>query len=175
VQTVDGLGRDLHRGLETKGKVRAGEIVVDGLGHPDDVDAFLVQLGGDAEGVLAADGHHRPDVQGVQVPQHGLGAARLLEGIRAAGAQDGAPQVEDAAGRLAGEPVVERRVQKSAPAFPHAHHLQAVLLPATDHRADHRVEARAVSSARQDRDLHDGGTSQDRGPISSFRSASDGG
>ena len=56
VQPVDGLHRDVDRGVEAEGEVGGVEVVVDGLRYADDVHAVLVQLGGDAEGVLTADG-----------------------------------------------------------------------------------------------------------------------
>ena len=63
VQPVDGIGRDLHRGVEAEGEVGGGEVVVDRLGHADHRDARLVaQPGGHAEGVLAADGDERVDL-----------------------------------------------------------------------------------------------------------------
>ena len=49
---------------------------------------------------------------------------------------------------------MQRRIDQAAPAFAHAHHFQAVLLATADHRADHRVEPRAVASSGQDRDFH---------------------
>ena len=167
MQPVDSLGGDLHRRVEAEGEIGAGEIVVDGLRHTHQVDSHLVQLGGHAEGVLAADGHHRAHVERAEVADHHVRAARLLERVGPAGAEDGATQMEDAAGRFAGETEVQGRVHQTAPALPDAHHLEAVLLAAPDHRTNHRIETRAVSTAGQDRDLHGRGKSQDAAAISS--------
>ena len=44
VQPVDGLGRDVDRGVETEADVRLVEVVVDGLGQADAVEAELGEL-----------------------------------------------------------------------------------------------------------------------------------
>src|SRR5207253_7722748 len=77
-----------------------------------------------------------------------------LERVGARGSENGAAQVEGAAGRLAGEAIVQGRIEQPAPTLAHSHHLEAVLLAPAHHRADHRIETRAVSPARQHRDLH---------------------
>ena len=63
VQPVDRLGGDVDRGVEAEGEVGAGEVVVDGLRDADDVDAEVGELGGHAEGVLAADRDQRVDAR----------------------------------------------------------------------------------------------------------------
>ena len=40
VNLVDGVGRGVQRGVESEGKFGGGEIVVDGLGHADDLQPF---------------------------------------------------------------------------------------------------------------------------------------
>ena len=42
-QLVDRLGGDLDSRLETEGEVGGQQVVVDGLGHADDVQTFLIQ------------------------------------------------------------------------------------------------------------------------------------
>ena len=65
VQAVDRVRGDLHRGLEAEREVRRRQVVVDRLRHADDGDAVLVQLAGDAEGVLAADRDQRVEALGL--------------------------------------------------------------------------------------------------------------
>ena len=67
MQPVDGVGGDLHGGVEAEGDLGGGEVVVDRLRHADDRDALAVELVGDAEGVLAADRDERVDALGLSV------------------------------------------------------------------------------------------------------------
>ena len=63
VEAVDRLGRDVDGGVEAEGVVRGGQVVVDGLGYADDLDAVLVdQACRDPQGVLAADRDERVDL-----------------------------------------------------------------------------------------------------------------
>src|SRR5699024_5851829 len=52
---VDGLHRDVHRGVEADGILGAGNIVVDGAGKADAGDAGPAKVAGAAEGAVAAD------------------------------------------------------------------------------------------------------------------------
>ena len=54
VEAVDRLHRNVDRGVEAEREVGARQIVVDGLGHADNVDSELGELCGHAEGVFAA-------------------------------------------------------------------------------------------------------------------------
>ena len=99
VQPVDGIGRDLHRGVEPEGEVGGGEVVVDGLGHPDDGDArLLAETRRDAEGVLAADHDQRVDPLARQRVEHPRGAVVGLERVGARRAEDGAAAVDQTRG-----------------------------------------------------------------------------
>ena len=56
VQTVDGIGGDLHSGLETERGVGTNHVVVDGLGHADDRQAVVVsEHRSDGQRTIAAD------------------------------------------------------------------------------------------------------------------------
>ena len=90
VQPVDRLHRDVDGGVEAERVVGGIEVVVDGLGHPDHVDADLAQLGRDAQRVLAADRDQGVDGQVMQVGDDLLDAALDLERVGPAGAEDGA-------------------------------------------------------------------------------------
>ena len=97
VQPVDRLGGDVDRGVEAEREVGAAEVVVDGLRYADDVDAQVGQLGGDAEGVLAADRDQRVDAVGVEVRLDLLDAVVDLERVGPRRAEDGAAARQDAA------------------------------------------------------------------------------
>ena len=98
VQAVDRLHRDVDRRVEAEGVVGGAEVVVDRLRHADDPDAALgVQSRGDAEGVLTADRDQAVDPFLRQVCDDPLGAAVLLEGVGARGAEDRAATRQDAA------------------------------------------------------------------------------
>ena len=155
VQPVDGLGGDADRGVEAEGVVGGGQVVVDGLGHADAVDAVLVgEPGGDAEGVLAADRDERVDLVLGEVLLDAADAVLLLEGIGARGAEDGAAAGQDAA--HGGD--VERdgvAFERTAPAVPEADELVAVLLHAlADDGPDDGVEPGAVAASGQYSDPH---------------------
>ena len=103
VQPVDRLHGDVDRGVEAERVVGGVEVVVDGLGYADDVHAVLVQLGGDAEGVLAADRDERVDAEVLEVRLDLLDAAVDLERVGARRAEDRAAARQDAADLLDAE------------------------------------------------------------------------
>ena len=130
VQPVDGLGGDADRGVEAEGVVGGGQVVVDGLGHADALDAVLVvQPRGDAEGVLAADRDQRVDLVLGEVLLDPADTVLRLERVGAGRAEDGAAAGQDAAyGRD-----VERdgvALERAAPAVPVADEFVRVLLHA---------------------------------------------
>ena len=57
VEPVQGVGRDLHGGLEPEGHLGSSDVVVDGLRHTDHRDAVVVEVVHHAHGALPADGH----------------------------------------------------------------------------------------------------------------------
>ena len=124
VQTVDGVGRDLHRGVEAERDVGRREVVVDRLGHADDATPSLAELRGDAERVLAADRDQRVDsVLGrprrasLRVPARR--PSSLLYGIRARRAEDRAPPpVTRSAAACRIRPMVSSIVSSSSDAPP---------------------------------------------------------
>jgi hypothetical protein len=154
VQPVDGVHGDLHGGVEAERVVGGAQVVVDGLRHADDVEAGRGQLGGDAQGVLAADGDERVDTELVEVAAHRLDAVLDLHDVRTAAAEDGAAAREDAAGLGDAE---RHRVllERTPPAVAEADELVPVHLHALpDHGPDDSVEPGAVAPAGQDTDAH---------------------
>ena len=90
VQPIDGVDAHLHGGVEPEGELGGRQIVVDGLRHADDGDAFVVEPAGDAQGVLAADGDERVDTVIGKCLLHPVDAAIDLVRVRARRAEDGA-------------------------------------------------------------------------------------
>ena len=154
VQPVDRLHRDVDRGVEAEGEVGAGEVVVDRLRDADDVDAEVGELGGDAEGVLAADRDQRVDPVGREVVLDPLDAAVDLERVGARGLQDRAAARQDAADLVDAERGGQV-LQRPAPAVEEADELEAVLPDAlADDGPDDGVQAGAVAAAGQHSHAH---------------------
>ena len=113
VDAVDGVGGDLHSAVEAEGHVGAPDVVIDGLGQGDHVEALLPQQVGGLVGTVAAQYHQTVQIQGLVVLLHGrhlvqtvgIGDAHLLEGLPG-GAQDGAALGQDAGEIPGGELMV---------------------------------------------------------------------
>ena len=127
VQPVDGIGRDLHRGVEPEGVVGRRQVVVDRLRHADDVRAVGPELRGDAEGVLTADRDQRVDPLPLEGVEHARDAVVGAVGI-------GARRPEDRPAPRAGSRACDASVRSTrlvldhaAPAVAEAEHAVAVL------------------------------------------------
>ena len=121
VQPVDRLGADRDRGVEAERVVGAGEVVVDRLRHPDDVDAELVvEPCGDAERVLAADRDERVELLEGRLDR--IDAALDLVRVRPRRADDRAAPRQDPRD-LARPERLEELLDHPAPALTHADHL----------------------------------------------------
>ena len=110
---------------------------------------LLVEPGGDAERVLAADGDER-----VQLLAPNVSSTRSTPPSTLYGFVRGVPRIVPPRGRI---PEIARTsrgwklaVDEAAPTFAHAHGLVAVVERAARHGADDRIEARAVAPARQE-------------------------
>ena len=102
VEAIDGIGGDPHGGVEAKGDVGAGDVVVDGLGHGQDRDPDLLQLEGVAHRAVPAQadqGVHPvllDDLSHHRAPVHHLAIGDLhLVHLRPAGAEHRASPGED--------------------------------------------------------------------------------
>ena len=130
------------------------------FGTPTTLTPELVQLGGDAEGVLAADRDQRVDAEGVQVLADLVDAAVDLERVGARRAEDRAAARQDAADLGDAERHGEV-LQRALPAVAEADELVAVHPDAlADDGADHRVQSRAVATAGQHSDAHQASSSR---------------
>ncbi len=163
VEPVDGLGSDGHRGVEAEGVVGGAKVVVDGLRHPDYGQAGRSQLGGHAEGVLAAYHHQRLHPEALHRLEDPALAVLGGVGIGPARPEDGATPGQDAPD----SPDVEGHhvpLERAAPAVPEPDELVAVGLDAlADYCPDDGVEPGAVAASGQDSDAHEGDRTEDLG------------
>ena len=167
VEAIDRLRRDGDRGVETEGRLRARQVVVDRLRDADDRHALLEEARRDPEGAVAADRD-----QGVAAdllePAHDL--VRDVDGDLLAvalgdelervalvdRAEDRAAEVGDATHLVAGQidQAVRARLEQSVVAAADAGDFPTA--PQTGQRdgANDRVEARSVAPAGVDQDVH---------------------
>ena len=155
-QPVNGLQGGPRGGVEAERVVRLVQVVVHRLGHTDGLDAVqVVQLGGDAQRVLAPQGNQGVDLKLLQVRQHGVALVLLAGGERvgARGAQDRTTLVNDPLDALQGQRR-GRAFHQTSPALREADDLVAVVQAAQDRAPNGRVQAGAVPAAGQHTDSH---------------------
>ena len=157
VEPVDGLGGDADGGVEAEGVVGRAEVVVDRLRDADHAhDAVVLQLVGDPEGVLAADGDQRVDLQRLDGRPDPVQPAVDFVRVRPAGAEHRAAAGQQPTHGLD----VERDdvgIHRAAPSVAEADEVVTVDLDAlADDGTDDRIQARAVSAAGQHADSHIG-------------------
>ena len=159
VDAVDDVGGDVHSGVEAEGDVGAVDVVVDGLGQADDVQALLREKVGGLVGAVAAQAEQTVELCVLIGLLHGCDLVDLvffhnahqLEG-GALGAQNGAAQRQDA------PEVVFRHLlvvagDQAMVAVQDAHDLDAVAhsgIQSFCHAADGGVQAGAVAAGGQD-------------------------
>ena len=155
MEAVDGVGGDGQGGVEAKGDVGHGHVVVDGLGQGEHVHPGLGQTVGVFLGAAAADADQGFQVVAMVVVEHhfghvlDLGAHRHFMGFVAAGAEDGAAQGEDAGKNLALQ-VHGAVFHQTAEAVAKADGLHVVgVQGAFADGPDGRVQAGAVAARRQ--------------------------
>src|SRR5690606_20123636 len=130
------------------------QVVVDRLGHADDLDVAVEELLGDAERVLAADGDQRVDAGRRQVLLDAVDATVDLERVCPGRAEDRAAARQDAPHGLD----VQRHrlaLKRPAPAGPEADELVTVdAHPLADDSPDHGVQAGAVAAPGEHSNTH---------------------
>ena len=150
VQAVDRLGRDRDGGVEPERVVGAVEVVVDRLRHADDGEAVLRWSRAATPSVssppiaTSASSPSRSKVASTfsTPPSTLYGFVRVV------------PRIVPPRGRI---PETSRRaerlddpVDQAAPSFAHARDVPAAVERPPRHRADDRVQPRAVAAARED-------------------------
>jgi hypothetical protein len=155
VEAVDRLGRDVDRGVEAERQVGRAEVVVDRLRDPQHRQpVVVVEAGGGAERVLAADRDQRVEVEPRERLADPVGPVVTLERVRARGAEDRPAARQDPARRLDRQLVVGA-LERAAPAVAEADDRVAVVVdPLAHDRADRRVQPRAVAAACQHSNSH---------------------
>ena len=78
VDIIDGLGGDVHGALEAEGHVGAVDVVVDGLGQVEDVEALFAQEVGRLLRAVAAEDDQAVQPQFVVILLHGLDLVQAL-------------------------------------------------------------------------------------------------
>ena len=159
VDAVDDLGGDVHGGVEAEGHVGAVNVVVNGLGQADDVQALLRQQVGGHMGAVAAQAEqavqlgflvglfHGGDLVDLVILHH----THQLEG-GALGAQNGAAQRQDAAEVILGHLLVIA-VDQAAVAVEDADDLHIIAhagIQCFCNAADGGVQTRTVPAGGQD-------------------------
>ena len=164
VDGVDDRHGDVHGGLEAEGHLRAPQVVVDGLGQGDHVDAVLAEEVGGLVGAVAPQDHQTVEPgllhRGQHLLQLGLlavvpGLGHLLEGL-AGGAKDGAAQGEDV-GKVPGLHLVVVPLDKTPVAVPDAidgHLVAKLVVEGLGHAPQGGIQALAVAAAGEHPDLH---------------------
>ena len=142
VQAVDRFHGDVDRGVEAERVVGGVEVVVDGLGHADDLHAVLVQGGRDAERVLAADGD-----QGLDRKLRRFSSMRSTPPSTFSGLVRDEPRIVPPRGRMPRTDSARRAravaLERPAPAVTEADEVVPVARDALAHDgADHCVQAR---------------------------------
>ena len=158
VQAIQGIHDGGDGGIKTKGGGGGLNVIVDGLGDADDVDAHLGQLQAGGEAAISTDHDQRTDFE---VAKGVLGFIddfnRHLGHIAFAdfgnevafvgGAEDGAAELHDADGLFRIEHHVIARRQQTFEAIAEANDLPAESLGGTDDAVDDRIESGAIPAA----------------------------
>ena len=150
-QLIDALDGRVGGGVETDAVVGAADVVIDGAGNADDVDAVLAQGQSAPEGAVAADGDDA--VQSKEFAGgDSLALALLGHEFRAAGGiEDGAATV-DGVGHALLVQTDDVAVDQAVPAPADAVALHSVVQCGTYNRADAGVHAGGIAAAGQHAD-----------------------
>ena len=159
VDAVDHFGGDVHRGMETKGHIGTVNIVVDGLGQADHVQALFRQQIGGLMSAIAPQAEQAVQLHVLVVFLHGVDLVHVvvahyphqLEG-GAFGAQDRTAHRQNA-GKLIGlhhPPVAVDQAGITVDNADDLHILAKALIQRLGHTPDGCVQARAVSPGCQD-------------------------
>ena len=150
-QLIDALNGRIGSGVEANAVVGAADVVVDGAGNANDVDAVLTQSKSAAEGAVAADGDDT-----VQ-PQEFAGGDSLAlaclghELLAAGGIENGAAPI-DGVGHALFIQAHDVAGDQTVPASANAVALQAMIQRGTYNCADAGVHAGGISAAGQHTD-----------------------
>ena len=163
VDAVNDLGCNVHGGMEAERDIGPVDIIVNGLGQADDVEALLAEEVSVFVGAVAAQAEqavqlgflvglfHGGDFVHLVLPHH----AHHLE-RRALGSEDRSADRQDA-GKLTGVHIAVIAANQSVIAIHDADDLNLVphaLIEGLGHAADGCVQARAVAARSEDTNTH---------------------
>ncbi len=149
---VDRLQRDVDGGVAADGNVGPEQIVVDGGGDADHVDAKLAQHVGARLRSVAADHHHAVDAPLGEVAQSFGPAAFLAKFGGPGAAQKRAADLDDAA-HVACAELAEMTVDEALPTLSHAIDRHALIERAAGDGADRRIHTGGIATTCEDRDV----------------------
>ena len=148
---VDHLHDGVHRGVEADGEVGTGDVVVDGAGDADTVDAFAGQGLGTAEGAVTADDDDAFDAETVAHVGRLLLTAVGHE-LHAAGRSENGTAALDDVGYAAQIHLRDITGHQAFIAVVDADHTHIVLEAGTDDGTDCCIHARGVAAAGENTD-----------------------
>lgn len=164
VDSVERFGGDGDGGLEAEGDVRSPEVVVDGFGYADAVDALIGEWFGAGHGAVASDDDECFDAVDLEVGQADIGdifeadgaVGVLADGILlwvclVGGAEDGAAHGEDV-GDIVGGEWSDAVFDEAEESVFDAEDFDAVVDGVFGDGSDDGVEPRAVASSGEDAD-----------------------
>ena len=96
VETVNGIGGHRNSRIKTKGEISAVDVIVNGLGHPDNGDAIIRQPLCTLEGSLTTDRDEGVNAGILEVLLNLVNSSLELIRVQAPGTQDGSTAQEDA-------------------------------------------------------------------------------
>ena len=166
VQPIDRVGREADGGVEAETARRADDVVVDGLRHADERNAFLVELVRDGQRAVAADAHERVELHLAEHLDHAIGVVegalrrddrreKRVAGVH--GAEHRAAETQDAGHVARAEDARLLRIDQPVEAVLETDDLNAGVARRLDDGADDGVQTWSVTTAGEHSDfLHSG-------------------
>jgi hypothetical protein len=168
VDLIETFRGRVYGGIEAEGSFTASQIIVDGLGHANAVDAVFDQVRGAGHGAVAADAHDGVELVGAHVIDYAVGdvdpfgLAVAFDGKAlgvglVAGAEDGPAQGQDVRDVIPLQ-LAHAVLDQAQEAIFDAQHLQLVLVHGRlGHGSNHGVQPWAVAASGEHSDAFDVG------------------
>src|ERR1700676_1567243 len=144
VKTVNRFTHYVAGGIKSEGIVRSAQIVVNGLGNSDYVQAFFVEFLGDRQGIVPSDGDQGVNLVLLDGGDASVDSIRAFRRVGARRAQNGSATGQNSTDRVQ----VERHAlvfDQTAPALHETDELIVIMkYTLTYHRADDGVQPWAI-------------------------------
>lgn len=169
VDTIERLSRDVDRGLESEGDVRAVEVVVDGFGDPDAVESLVRDFLCDGHGAVTPNDHQRVDFADFEVRHADIRQVledrvsllvlpdRVVLGIGSVVGSDDRSALGEDVGDIVQIERSDAILDETQKAVLDPENLDAVVDRVFGDCSDDGVEARTVAASCQDSDAFDVG------------------